>query len=174
MTSLDRKSLVSWMGQSLAIEVQFNSQTCIPQLQAVGYTVTRYKFPADSGRKVYLARMIASLFKVEQNILVYLQNVGVFPSSSHRPLLYRLREAWGERRNVEEFPGHLFAAAEIDDVASLLILAYEFFWDCFIIGEGGSLAVYISHDEYYDLIYLDEAGIADFKWKLETWNSKTA
>ena len=113
-----------------------------------GFYFTRFRHPADSGRKVWLASYLFSLLKFEREALLWLGAWSVWPSSEHMPLVARLRQALGEQRPLIESPGHLVPNAEFDDAISLLAISFLFVWDCHVVGGSGRDAVFVSHDEY--------------------------
>lgn len=109
----------------------------------------KFSMPKDSGRKVALMRLIFGQFSQECGVFVWLKNLDVWGSSGHKPLLVRLREALGCRQRLEESPGHLFLATEVDDAISFLVLSAEFFWDCLVVCPDLGVTVFLSHDEFY-------------------------
>lgn len=109
----------------------------------------KYAFPADSGKKVALARKIYRYFEDSSNTLIWVKEWNIFPSSSHLPLLMSTRMALGEFRSLDEASGHLFASTERQEAISILILGLEFFWDCIVASQDQGIICEISHDEYY-------------------------
>jgi hypothetical protein len=162
MNGLDNNEILQWILRHLPADTKFDFNR-LRITDAPGYRTLRCDFPSDSGRKAYLARGIRHVVKAEPRLLLCVRNWDVFPSSGHLPLFVRLRESLGERRPVEEAPGHLFDAAEADDIISVLVLALEFFWDCFAMGESGTVAVKISHDEYVDVLSSVPSTVAGFE-----------
>ena len=138
-------------------------QTDLPHLQALGYQAASSPFPADSGRKTAWAKEIYELFRTEDDILIYLNRFQPFPSSGHLPLLRRLRQALGEVRSLEEYPGHLFSKSEADDIVSLMVLSLQFFWDCLVVPDSGKVVLSISHDEHCDCLASDQAALSQFQ-----------
>jgi hypothetical protein len=167
MKGLTQGELLEWMAQHLPSGMLFDPGSSLPKLASSGYSAAGYQFPKDSGRKVYLARVLFDFLKLERSTLVYVRNVDVFPSSGYPPLLSRFRQALGEKRELRESPGHLFSSEEGIDATSLLVLSLEFFWDCFVLGESGKVALQISHDECFDLIASDKSLIDAFRKKID-------
>jgi hypothetical protein len=81
-------------------------------------------------------------------MLLWLDNWGVWPSSQHLPLFSRFREALGEQRPLIESPGHLITGNEYEDAVSIIAVSLLFFWDCHGLAGSGRDAFKISHDEY--------------------------
>jgi hypothetical protein len=104
--------------------------------------------PADSGRKVAFARFLQSLLDPAPELLYWLGDWAVWPSSQHMPLFNRFRQALGERRPLIEAPGQLLTPDELDDATSILIVSLQFVWDCHVLTASGRDAIFVSHDEY--------------------------
>ena len=119
-----------------------------PDIGTEHFHIVELPYPADSGKKVYLARRLLSLVAPEGEALVLVDDWAVFPSCQHLPLFSRFREALGEHRPLIEAPGHLVDAADTDDAVSIVATSLLFFWDCYGISASGRNAFYISHDEY--------------------------
>src|SRR5689334_8797579 len=113
-----------------------------------GFSFVQFSIPSDSGRKVAFGRFLYSLIKPVPEVLLWLDEWAVWPSSQHMPLLTRFREAFGEHRPLISAPGQLVQSSETEDAISVLVVALEFVWDCHIISASGREAVFISHDEY--------------------------
>lgn len=154
MKCLTHAECVEWMRLRFPQGTPFEPNTCLPQLGVVGYHATAFSLPEDSGKKVWLCHVISRW--LGGDVLVYLQNWSIFPSSGHVPLLTRLREALGEARSPEVAPGHIFEINEADDAVSVMVLAAEFFWDCLMVSQTGQRVAYFSHDEACDLLSTDK------------------
>jgi hypothetical protein len=152
MQCLSREQMIEWMVRHLPAGSPIQTLSGLPLLAEVGYSGVSNRFPTDSGRKAMLAKIFLKSFGAEETVLVYLRGWQIFPSGGHMPLLLRLRQSLGESRSLTDYPAHLFSKTEVDDAISVVILALEFFWDCFLMGETGELTVFISHDEYYEIL----------------------
>jgi hypothetical protein len=113
-----------------------------------GFHFAEFSHPADSGKKVRLARFLYSLIDPAPELLLWLGDWGVWPSSQHMPLFTRFRQAFGEQRPLIDTPGHLVTPAEADDAISIITVSLQFIWDCDIITVSGRDVIFISHDEY--------------------------
>ena len=107
-----------------------------------------FNFPNDSGKKVWLARTLYSLLDSAAELLIWLDDWDVWPSSQHMPLFRRFRESLGEHRPLIETPGHLLVPTEAEDGVSILIVALQFIWNCHVLSGSGREAVFVSHDEH--------------------------
>jgi hypothetical protein len=108
-----------------------------------------FDLPRDSGAKVAIARMVAALMATPPEVLLWLRNWDVWPSSGHQPLMTRLRQALGEVRPLGEAPGHLLVPGEAADGLSVLVISMCFFWDCAVLPSAGGSFFFTSHDEYF-------------------------
>jgi len=115
-----------------------------PKFHFVRFTTTR----ADSGRKVWLANFLYLLLTPAPELLIWLGDWAVWPSSQHMPLFARFREAFGERRTLIEAPGHILTPEEKDDAVSIISVSLLFIWNCHVLSASGRDAVFISHDEF--------------------------
>jgi hypothetical protein len=156
MICVSTEKTSEWIMDRTSIQCSILVPARTASFQETGYAIERFKFPGDSGRKTFTAKSLEKLFNSENQMLVHLQNISIFPSSGYLPILVRLRQAWGEERPIEDSPGYIFESAEREDAISLFILAFQFFWDCFVLGDSGNVAIFISHDGFYDLICRDQ------------------
>jgi hypothetical protein len=118
-----------------------------PDIQAHEFPRAEFVLPIDSGRKVWLARFLYGLVDSSPELLIWLGDWGVWPSSQHMPLFSRFRQAFGEHRPLIEAPGHLVAPDEIEDGVSILTMSLFFLWDCHLLTASGRDVVFVSHDE---------------------------
>ena len=109
-------------------------------------------YPADSGRKVTLARNVLTCLQKRDEVLLWMDDWAVWPSSQHMPLFTRFREALGERRRLIEAPGHALLVHEFDDALSVLAVALLFIWDCHVFSGVGRPVFFCSHDETASLL----------------------
>src|SRR4051794_19333174 len=134
MKTLSNEECLRWFERHEGLNRKF--ATALDLFSAIPFrelTGVRYTVPIDSGHKVALARALFWQLKPEASVLVWLRNWMVWPSRAHLPMAMRLREALKCRESLDDAPGHLFEAAELDDAISLLILGLEFTWDCLVV-----------------------------------------
>jgi hypothetical protein len=103
--------------------------------------------PPDSGRKTALSRTIASLFKDDDEALLWINEVGIWPSSEDRFLFDGFRRSLGEESPLPAKPGHLFSRDDLAPVASLVALVLYFVWGAILYSPARALVIKISHDE---------------------------
>ena len=165
MKCLSRHATEEWVMSRLPKPVTDLGEAS--QLAMSGYSILERPLPPDSGRKVYLCRCLCSLMSKEPEMLIDVQRWAIFPSSGHVPLLNRFRQACGSGERIEDSPGHLLSSGEKDDAISILILAVEFFWDCFVLGSNALSAAYISHDEKFVVLSRDAELLSRFEMDLD-------
>jgi hypothetical protein len=119
-----------------------------PDISVKSFHIETVPYPAGSGSRVSLARVLLSLVEPEPETLLLVDDWAVWPSCQHMPLFTRFREALGEHRPLIEAPGHLVTAADGDDALSIVATSLLFLWDCYGISSSGRDAFYVSHDEF--------------------------
>jgi hypothetical protein len=119
-----------------------------PDIPASEFHSVEFALPIDSGRKVWLARFLYELLAPSPELLIWLGDWAVWPSSQHMPLFSRFRQALGEHRPLIEAPGHLVTPDEIEDAVSILTVSLLFFWNCHLLTASGRDVVFVSHDEF--------------------------
>lgn len=87
--------------------------------------------------------------------------------SENRHLLYRLRESYGERRRLQDAPGHLFLGHEGADLATMIGLGLLANWDFHLVASPGYLRGFRSHDGFLDLFTDGSAAVEELKKSLE-------
>jgi hypothetical protein len=112
------------------------------------FSLIQLDYPIDSGRKIALARQVIDLDNRKHQLLIWIKEWGVWPSSEHMPLFSRFRQSFGEMRPLIEAPSHLIEVGEIDEAISLLSIALLFFWDCYVFPAHEGPVFFCSHDEW--------------------------
>lgn len=142
-----------------------------PDLDSPPFHFVDFALPTDSGRKVAFGRFLYSLIDPAPELLSWLGDWDVWPSSQHMPLFTRFRQAHGESRPVIDAPGHLLAPDEADDAVSVLVVSLQFVWNCHMLTSSGRDAVFVSHDEFGWFASRDEAVAESVRRKIEEiWN----
>ena len=118
-----------------------------PDIQSPPFHLVEFPPPVDSGRKVAFARFLQSLIDPAPELLYWLGDWAVWPSSQHMPLFSRFRQALGEHRPLIEAPGHLLTPDEADDAISILIVSLQFVWNCHVLTASGRDVIFVSHDD---------------------------
>jgi hypothetical protein len=96
-------------------------------------------------------------------VMLWITEWGIWPSSENLHLYYRLRQSYNDHRLLHEAPGHFFLQHEAEDLASFLQLAMLNGWGGYILAEAAYLNAFFSHDEYIDFYGRDESSIASVR-----------
>ena len=118
-----------------------------PDIATDEFDRVEFALPKDSGRKVWLARLLYGATDQSPEVMMWLGDWAVWPSCQHMPLFTRFREAFGEHRPLIEAPGHLVVPDEVEDGISILTTSLLFFWDCHLLTASGRDVLFVSHDE---------------------------
>jgi hypothetical protein len=108
------------------------------------------KLPGEAGRKTNLARVLADSFGSTKDGLLWINEYGIWPSSENRLVFYALRRLLGEERPLEEAPGHVFGAEDMELLSALLAVVFYFSWGALLVRGDLGLIARISHDDYVD------------------------
>ncbi len=74
-----------------------------PDIQSPPFQFVDFTPPTDSGRKVAFGRFLYSLLDSAPELVFWLGDWAVWPSSQHMPLFTRFRQAFGESRPLIAF-----------------------------------------------------------------------
>jgi hypothetical protein len=78
-------------------------------------------------------------------------------------LYYKLRQTYGDNRQLHEAPGHLFLEHEAEDLASFVQLSMLNGWGGYVLTEANYVNAFFSHDEYVDFFGNNDANLADIR-----------
>jgi hypothetical protein len=108
-----------------------------------------------SGREPGLARSAVQTLGAWDECLLWVTQVGVWPSTEDWPTYYAMRGGFGERRSIDVAPGHLFVPGEAELLIQFLTVTMANGWDAFALtecnGRVSGTRVQISHDEWIEL-----------------------
>jgi len=112
-----------------------------------------FAIPKDSGAKTALARLLTAIFASLQNleVILFISEWGVWPSSENMELFDSYRLAKGEHRELQEAPIHRFTSATDPALTGILCLALYFVWDVELFDLEGKCSVSLSHDEWLEI-----------------------
>lgn len=117
--------------------------------------ISTYRIPEDSGRKTALAKIIAEFFKKDTEVLLWINEYGIWPTSEDVNLFLGFRKSLGENSMLYEKPGHLFSGDEIATIVSLLAIVFYFIWGAVIVSVKNKFMIKISHDEIIAIFALE-------------------
>ena len=133
-------------GQSFAID-----ESGLPIIVERKYCVKAPLSNMNWSRLNWLAECLTSHLEPFDDCLLWVTLWGVWPSGENLHLFYRLRESYGERRLLQDAPGHLFLKHETTDLVSFVQLALLSGWDFYLLPTPASAAVFVSHDGFIKL-----------------------
>ena len=81
-------------------------------------------------------------------MLLHVTQTDVWPSSENWHLYERLRASYGDSRDLDDAPGHVFREYERADCVTFVQLAVMCGWDAYLYGWPAYGKVFISHDEF--------------------------
>lgn len=120
-------------------------------------------------RLTWLSRFIATSLEPYEECLLWVTTWGVWGSSENLHMFYKLRESYGERRLLNDVPGHLFLGYEAADLATYIQLAIIFGWDFHLLhapGYANKPTGFVSHDEFMEFYFEDEKAADEMKKSL--------
>jgi len=166
MQFLTKEQCLAWASKE---DLAFDQTPSYRDLEKVGVHKMRFATPADAGARVALARTLWNSLSDRSERLVWITEWGVWPSSEHMPLYKSLRQAFGDKRSLMDAPGHLFQLGEDDNGLSFFIVAALFFWDVYLLGTGGDVAAFLSHDEFCIVVSREAAQGAEMERRLASF-----
>ena len=108
----------------------------------------KFLIPSDAGQRVALVKSQMEGFQSCEEVLIWINDWGVWESGERTHIFNRFRQSYGEQRLLNEVPVHLVKNSEYEDGVSIVTLAVLFLWDCFILTKGNEKFCFFSHDEY--------------------------
>lgn len=115
----------------------------------------RGRFPLQAGKLLTLASQIQDALNFKSQILFWITQTGIFSSSENLQLVYRYRQSYGSSKSLSDTPGHLCHSYERAEIITLLWLSMLQGWDAHIFSDMQDTPVFISHDEYFEIGYVD-------------------
>lgn len=125
--------------------------------------------PREPYRVYGLAQVVATSITYRQPALLWITAWGLWPSSENWHLYYKLRESYGDRRLLDEAPGHLFLEHEAEDLASFLQLAMLSGWDAYLLTHADYVNAFLSHNEYIELFAQLDDNLRSVRKELRTF-----
>lgn len=122
----------------------------------------------ERARSFAIASKLASFLGHFATCLVWVTEVGIWPSFENWHLYCRFRSSYGDLRELRDAPGHHLYEYERPDLITLIDLMIQFGWGGHVLGTSGSL--YISHDGWVRIFSQDEK--EKIVQELESWKLK--
>jgi len=124
-------------------------------------SVLQSAIPSDSGRKTALSRVIASIFRMDDEALLWINEVGIWPSSEDLFLFQGFRRSLGEDSHLVMKPGHIFSRDDLAGLGSLLAMVFYFAWGAIPYSPVRMLVIRISHDEFMSMLAREGINLVD-------------
>jgi len=141
MKTLTKKEIVEWCRRNSIPFDDLGRPKFIRETE-------EFKIPVDTGQRVALVKShFQTIFKGEDEILIWFTEWSVWPSSERMHIFDRFRLSYGENRPLIEAPGHIFNQEEAEDTLSFITLGVLFLWDCYVLNRTGTKILFYSHDE---------------------------
>ena len=125
--------------------------------------VEQIEYPTSPYKFFYFAHFVASKLTYHRPSLLFITEWGIWSSSENWHLYYKLRQTYGDNRQLHEAPGHLFLGHEAEDLASFLQLSMLNGWGGYVLTEANYVNAFFSHDEYADFFGNNDANLADIR-----------
>ena len=126
----------------------------------------RLSFPKDIAGTFRWANWIAANLTFGVPCLLWIREWDIFPSTENLHLYYSLRHAAHDYRLLHEAPGHLFLNYETSTMTSFLQIAMLNGWGGYAFNQNGYVALFFSHDEYFDFYATDSALVEKIRSEL--------
>lgn len=122
-----------------------------------------------AGRSMHFARSATVwLAKPEpRKTMVFVYDPHVWPSSENPHLFGVWRKQLGATAELDDSPGHLFEAAETDELCTLLHLSIIFGWGVVGGAEDPQIGVHIDNDGHVSAYAESSKGLPSVEWLRE-------
>lgn len=120
-------------------------------------TMRSEDLPLTSGKVGFAygdAFRLASLFLDGNHTLLWVGDTEIWSANLH--LYYRFRESYGDRRLVEDAPGHFFLRHEKADLLSFIQILLQNGWDFWVLEPEDYARLFVSHDEWFEALVVNE------------------
>lgn len=125
-----------------------------------GFRVLRFVHAREPAPRLFwISRQLAAALEYWDEALLWVVLTGVWASTENTHLYYRLRESYGDKRHLDQAPGHLLLRHENEDLTTLLHLCLLFGWEAFGFTDHDYARVFVSHDEYGEVAIPDGRSI---------------
>jgi hypothetical protein len=118
-----------------------------------------------------LCQYLSKCLEPRHECLLWVTLTDVWPSSENWHLYYRLRQSYGDGRQLHEAPGHLFLDYEVPEFCTFVQVGVLCGWDMFLLprlsyGGPGTAQAFISHDEWIRLSHRDSRTVHEWHEEL--------
>jgi len=149
MKAISDEACAAWcVANGLVIDETATNRGLLSVPSSGDYREVRGNTPASAGKLLHLMRVFAAAILNQGEVLVWIREWSVWPSSEHLPLFQSLREAMGVRESLSQKPGMLFGVEEREAFISVAFTAILFLWDVYLVAADGRALLLASHNEY--------------------------
>lgn len=117
----------------------------------------------DTGKKTSLGKSLAAFLRASPEILLWITEFAVWPSSECMALFDGYRRSLGEVRQLTEAPAHAFSSEDGEALECVLTMALYFFWSVLLLDPSRHVLINVSHDEMVDIYSDDSKFVAELK-----------
>lgn len=111
----------------------------------------KVSIPRDFTVLLHFCRTLERALLHRRSCLLWVTESEIWNSGVNWHLYYRLRQSYGDRRLLDEAPGHLFLDYEAPDFVTFLQFAILAGFDAHIINDPtGYSRAFLSHDEFVE------------------------
>lgn len=157
MNVYSNEQSAAWVGGWLPVGAIFDAKVPAP-----ADALFRRSFHAPDGaapvHAVFRA-WVSWLTADRADLLVWVDEYGVWESSEDWNLYYRWRRSAGDSGLIKDSSGHHFGAHETDDAVSLLLMARLFGWGFRAVARDARRALRIDHDGHGLVVAADKAAL---------------
>jgi len=140
-----------------------------PAKWPASFQALRFAYPHEpAARLFWISRCLIDAVGYWEEALLWVTLTGVWASSENTHLYYRLRESYGDRRHLDQAPGHLALRHEGEDLKTLVHLCLLFGWNAFLLTDRDDARVFLCHDEYAEVAVPDGKSIETLRTYLES------
>lgn len=109
------------------------------------------RIPLDSNRRCAIVKHILSWLPADGTCLLWITSWGIWASGENAELLYQLRAAHGETRQLHEAPGQEMHMEDRVTLECLLDVCIYNLWDATLADAHHRFIIQFSHDEYFQI-----------------------
>jgi hypothetical protein len=138
------------------------------------------QFPETPLSISYITRIVAMMDIGDESLFcgavlwITLSNIGSPQlEKSGWKLLEKMRQGFGENRDLQTASGHSFRSDELVDLTAFLVPCFVFGWDAYVISNASSdFFIFISHDEYWGVVARTKEAYDKLFFELKDLNPK--
>ena len=147
-----------WQPAGLLFDEEFSTTTGV--LSRRRFHIPEGTAPVHSVLRTWVSWLTAD----RADLLVWIDEYGIWESSEDWNLYYRWRRSTGDSGLLTSEPGHLFGIHESADAVSLLLMARLFGWGFRAVARDERRALRVDHDGHGLAVAADKAVMETSPW----------